>query len=407
MKTGRTARSQWVATTALALLLLLSVGITRADNEPSSDSTRDEVGVDVMQRRLDSYEASLVSTLQDVSILRQRNDELERLVDALNQKALAAQDDAVRTRHASGVFFARHRIAAYQRRLDEALKTVRANEDANEQLRQKLRTTSRQLVQTREAQEEQQERAAALERRSVRREEALVASLTRLRGLLKSQAADWIMLDIRNSPTEEEQLILAGSINNAALYYAEAGRTEEAEGLYAEALTQLERALGPDHETVADCAGGLGGLYYAQRRYREAEAVYRRALTIYEYTLGRDDAKVAVTLNHLACVCGALGNYTEAKWMYERALTILEKGPARAGEHIPAVLNNLALLQMTQKEYVAAEATLKKAVAHVEAIHGQDEPGLVMILQNMAVLYDRTGSVLLAFRCRQRAASLM
>ena len=60
-----------------------------------------------------------------------------------------------------------------------------------------------------------------------------------------------------------------------------------AEPLYKRALAIYEKALGPDHPSVAESLNSLAGFYHAQGSYAEAETLYRRALAIFEKGLGR------------------------------------------------------------------------------------------------------------------------
>lgn len=59
-----------------------------------------------------------------------------------------------------------------------------------------------------------------------------------------------------------------------------------AEPLYRRALAIDEKALGPDHPSVAIDLSNLAKLLYVKGDYAGAEPLYRRALAIDEKTLG-------------------------------------------------------------------------------------------------------------------------
>src|SRR5262249_30712138 len=73
----------------------------------------------------------------------------------------------------------------------------------------------------------------------------------------------------------------ATSINNLASLYNAQGRYAEAEPLYKRALAIGEKALGPEHPTVALSLNNLAALYNVQGRYAEALDPIRRAAAIH------------------------------------------------------------------------------------------------------------------------------
>jgi tetratricopeptide (TPR) repeat protein len=65
----------------------------------------------------------------------------------------------------------------------------------------------------------------------------------------------------------------------------------------------------------------------AQGRYAEAEPLYQRSLAIDEKALGPDHPSVATSLNNLAELHKAQGRYVDAEPLYKRSLAIKEKAP--------------------------------------------------------------------------------
>ena len=93
--------------------------------------------------------------------------------------------------------------------------------------------------------------------------------------------------------------LLAGSLNNLAIVYEQAGRNAEAEAWYLRSLAMRERALGKNHPEVADALNNLKITYMEQRRYADAEPLYLRTLEINQHVSGTQHPKVGNTLNNL------------------------------------------------------------------------------------------------------------
>ena len=70
------------------------------------------------------------------------------------------------------------------------------------------------------------------------------------------------------------------------------GRYEEAEGLFVEALKEVEQ-FGETDTRLAIVLNNLANLYHNQKKYGQAEPLYRRALAIREELLGPSHLLVA------------------------------------------------------------------------------------------------------------------
>lgn len=101
-------------------------------------------------------------------------------------------------------------------------------------------------------------------------------------------------------------------------------RRAEAVGLYKQALSIREEALGPSDPLVANVLNDLGWNYYEMGRYEQAEPVLVRALEIYE---GSNDAprEAAMPPLNLAELYQALGRYADAEGMFERSLDAIQR----------------------------------------------------------------------------------
>jgi tetratricopeptide (TPR) repeat protein len=68
----------------------------------------------------------------------------------------------------------------------------------------------------------------------------------------------------------------------------------------------------------------LGTLKQGRGNVDEAEALFARALSIKEKLLEPDHPDLAITLNNLAILCRGQGRLEEAERLYERCLSIFK-----------------------------------------------------------------------------------
>ena len=88
-------------------------------------------------------------------------------------------------------------------------------------------------------------------------------------------------------------------LNKEATALYQKGEYDRAVVVAKEALEVAERAVGPNHPSVATSLNNLAALYDAQGRYAQAEPLYRRALAIREKAFGPDHPDVALSLIHI------------------------------------------------------------------------------------------------------------
>jgi tetratricopeptide (TPR) repeat protein len=131
-------------------------------------------------------------------------------------------------------------------------------------------------------------------------------------------------------------------LNKTAFYIDDRAQYVEAEPLYQRALAIREKALGPEHLSVATILNNLAVLYRTQGRYKEAEPLYQRALAIRERALGPEHPDMAQSLNNLALVYEDQGRREEAEPRLQRALAICEKALGLDHPNVATVLENCA-----------------------------------------------------------------
>jgi CHAT domain-containing protein/Tfp pilus assembly protein PilF len=214
-------------------------------------------------------------------------------------------------------------------------------------------------------------------------------------------------LEIAEKALGPEHPSVASALNNLAVLYKKEGKYAAAEPLYQRCLAIMEKALGRDHPSLASALDNLAGLYSAQGRYAAAEPLYRRALQIREKALGPDHPDVASSLNDLAQVYSDQGQLAAAEPIFQRSLRIFEK--VRGPEHpdLAAPLSNLAGLYGSQGNFAAAVPLQQRALQILEKAFGPDHPAVATALNNLAALYQRQGRSSAAEPLYQRALAMV
>ena len=183
---------------------------------------------------------------------------------------------------------------------------------------------------------------------------------------------------------------LATTLNNLARLYTDQGRYAEAEPLYQQARAIQEKALGPDHKDLAITLSNLARLYTDQGCYAEAEPLHQQARAITEKALGPDHPSLAAMLNNLALLYESQGRYAEAEPLFQQARAIYEKALRPGHPHLAFALHNLAILYVRQDRYAKAEPLYQRALAITEKALGPDHPNLATMLENYASLLHET-----------------
>jgi CHAT domain-containing protein/Tfp pilus assembly protein PilF len=180
-------------------------------------------------------------------------------------------------------------------------------------------------------------------------------------------------------------------LNDLALLYLQQDRYADAEPLLKRALAVREKALGPDHPTVAPELNNLAKLYDDQNRYADAELLYKRALAIHEKWRGPEHPRFANSLNNLAVLYTHQSRYSDAEPLFKRALLIREKvfGP----DHLVVAtsLTSLADLYRAQGRYADAEPLYRRALEIKVKVLGPDHPNVAQLLNKLADLYRAQG----------------
>lgn len=113
-------------------------------------------------------------------------------------------------------------------------------------------------------------------------------------------------------------------LGNVGMYHALRGRYVEAAGLQSEAAARQEAISGPDHSFTLGFLNNLAATYMFSGNDQEAATTYRELLVRTERSLGADHPQLVPGLLGLATVEHRLGESAVAARRLERALQIIE-----------------------------------------------------------------------------------
>ncbi len=203
-----------------------------------------------------------------------------------------------------------------------------------------------------------------------------------------------------------DHLSVAVRLNNLARLLQDTNRLAEAEPFFRRALAIDEMALGPDHPSVAVRLNNLAGLLQETNRLAEAEPLASRALAITEKALGPDHPSVGISLNNLASLLQASNRLAEAEPLFRRVLAIMERAFGSDHPNVATSLNNLAGLLQETNRLAEAEPLLRRALAITEKALGPDHASVGISLNNLASLLKATNRLAEAESLLRRALAV-
>lgn len=191
---------------------------------------------------------------------------------------------------------------------------------------------------------------------------------------------------------------LAAACGHLARLLSDAGRTEEAETLYREALDgfrDLSARRGGAEAPLAEASRDLARFLYGAGRLRESEKLYCDAMDIYRELSKRNGAyhaPLARTCRDLAMCLEDAGRPEAAEWFYRNALDgyrkLSERNPAAYAPKVAAVCGNLAGLVKSAGRVAEAAALYRIALETYAKLARDDppqwEPRLAFLYENLA-----------------------
>jgi CHAT domain-containing protein/Tfp pilus assembly protein PilF len=161
------------------------------------------------------------------------------------------------------------------------------------------------------------------------------------------------------SKQQDHELVDAHVVYPAlGFIYLNEGRYAEAERVLEQLLRARVRLYGADDSRTLWAQNYLALAYRRQRKYAEAERIWKESVK----TLRFSNPRSATVLTELAMVYLAQKRYEEAMKTFSRALAIQEKGLPKRHPDIAASLLGLATAEMQQRHAADATRHLDQAI---------------------------------------------
>ena len=167
---------------------------------------------------------------------------------------------------------------------------------------------------------------------------------------------------------------------------ADRERFDAAEGMLQRALDLRRRRHGQESPEAAEALRALGRLRYRQAQFAESIALQEEALDIDRRTSGADSPQVARALNLLAETNAPYGQLDRAERLGREALAIQERRLGEAHPDTVSTLSNLGTILHHRTRLPEAEATFRTALARYRTRVGPRHPDLAAVLQNLGAV---------------------
>jgi eukaryotic-like serine/threonine-protein kinase len=174
-------------------------------------------------------------------------------------------------------------------------------------------------------------------------------------------------LRIARATFSSDDIRLAATQNNLAMFYDRTGHAAKAEPLYRESLEIRRRALGPDHLDVAASFNNLGVLSLGRGRYLDAVEALEESLRIRRLNANGPELGIAGGLGNLGAVLVELRRLPEAESSYREALGIVEAAGQQESLWYTDLTVNLGSVLVLEGRCSEALIPMEQALAIVRA----------------------------------------
>ena len=189
-----------------------------------------------------------------------------------------------------------------------------------------------------------------------------------------------------------EDTVVARILSQLGVYYGYGkAQFDRAEVLWKNALSIVEKTVGPDHRCAIGPINNLAIYNWTIGRYSEAETLYLRALRLAEKAMGREYLGTAAILANLAALYKDMGKYAEAEPLLLEAIRIREKLLGPDHPEVAKVLNNLAINYRERRKFTEAEPLFIRALSIKQKALGEKHPDVATTILNLATIYTDLG----------------
>jgi tetratricopeptide (TPR) repeat protein len=183
-------------------------------------------------------------------------------------------------------------------------------------------------------------------------------------------------------------------------------KTEDAEKAYKEAV-ELGDQLPPGNESMIVALGKLGAVYGIQQRWDEAEAMFHQQLTGIEKAFGPANPRVIEALNNLGGLELRRGNPVMSENYFTRALEINVKNFGENSPPVSEALRKVSDSYEARGSYDKAEPYLLRAIKASEISAGPDSDMTGINVWALCNFYDRWGKPEKSQPCWHRATGIL
>ncbi|HJR06103.1 MAG TPA: tetratricopeptide repeat protein [Pyrinomonadaceae bacterium] len=183
---------------------------------------------------------------------------------------------------------------------------------------------------------------------------------------------------------DERRIFTLGRL--ASLYLKWEGRDADAEPLYKQIITLLDKGAGADSLLNAARVSSLAQVYQDTKKFKEAEQLHLRAVAIYRKGMKPGDMRITNYLFNLGVNLFLQGKQAEAEKIFRENVQILERDQVLRGEMISAYsLGILGFILKDQKKYEDAENFLARSLEVVEKLRGKNHPETASFLKAISI----------------------
>lgn len=198
---------------------------------------------------------------------------------------------------------------------------------------------------------------------------------------------------------------IAGTLSTLGTILEGAGRPEEADACYAEALPLFKQSMGDRHPALGPLLGKLAARARSRGDYDEALALSEEALAIQRTAYGEEHESVALSLRDLGDARFDKGDREEGLRMLKESLAMQRRV---LGDH-PRISQSLNFLAWRLRELgkaEEAETCWKESLDIADRLVGEGHPLALFAANGLQVLYRETGRPELASAAVRRILEL-
>ncbi|WP_421763624.1 tetratricopeptide repeat protein [Ekhidna sp.] len=174
------------------------------------------------------------------------------------------------------------------------------------------------------------------------------------------------------------------TLNSLGVLYMDKGKLPEAEEIFQQALSIVNRMQGENDDAVSGLENNLAIVYFNLGNYERASKLQRKILSQDKEYFGEDSFTYGLDLLNLGLTLLYDGQYTESEKLHMEALDVFEASAGIESIDYGRVQNNLALLNSKRGNIDDAIEYGKKAIKTYESSLGKDHPETAFPYFNLA-----------------------